>query len=146
MLTFQTKWYLIKTEKHKYSNEGNNWYVNILYSVSTLYQNIDRHLTKTKTKGKHLGRPKLNLQTLSKQDRQTLESHYQDWKDKKITGVQFADMLQLKKNSFYKIIKEYEETLTLQHWRWRVFYLNISYPAYLQQEMDVFIFNKLICL
>jgi DNA invertase Pin-like site-specific DNA recombinase len=72
-------------------------------------------IAEAKTKGKHLGRPKLNLQTLSKQDRQTLESHYQDWKDKKITGVQFADMLQLKKNSFYKIIKEYEETLALQH-------------------------------
>lgn len=63
-----------------------------------------------KAQGKHLGRPQLNLKSLSKHDRQTLENNYQNWKDKKITGVQFADMLQLKKNSFYKIVKEYETT------------------------------------
>ena len=64
-----------------------------------------------KTSGKHLGRPQLNLSTLSKQQRTELESNYQAWKDKTITGVKFADMLGLKKNSFYKIIKEYEQTL-----------------------------------
>lgn len=67
-----------------------------------------------KAQGKHLGRPQLNLRSLSKHDRQTLEKNYQNWKDKKITGVQFADMLQLKKNSFYKIVKEYETTFINQ--------------------------------
>ncbi|WP_163152476.1 recombinase family protein [Anoxybacillus sp. MB8] len=64
-----------------------------------------------KTQGKHLGRPQINLQTLSKEQRQTLENNYQAWKNKEITGVRFAKMLTLKKNTFYKIMKEYEETL-----------------------------------
>ncbi|MER2153225.1 MAG: recombinase family protein [Solibacillus sp.] len=62
-----------------------------------------------KAKGKHLGRPQLNLSTLSKQQRADLEANYQAWKDKSFTGVQFMELLKLKKNSFYKIIKEYEE-------------------------------------
>ena len=63
-----------------------------------------------KAKGKHLGRPQLNLSTVSKQQRADLLANYQAWKDKTITGVKFADILKLKKNSFYKIIKEYEAT------------------------------------
>lgn len=61
--------------------------------------------------GKHLGRPRLDLAALSKQQRTDLESNYPAWKDKIITGVQFMELLALKKNSFYKIIKEYEATL-----------------------------------
>lgn len=61
-----------------------------------------------KPQGKHLGRPQLNLSTISKQQRQTLEQDYLKWKSKEITGVEFMGMLELKKNSFYKIIKEYE--------------------------------------
>lgn len=61
--------------------------------------------------GKHLGRPRLDLSTLSKQQRQDLEANYHEWKNKTITGVQFMELLELKKNSFYKIIKEYEATL-----------------------------------
>ncbi|MGG0186186.1 recombinase family protein [Bacillus rhizoplanae] len=61
-----------------------------------------------KAKGKHLGRPQLNLSTISKQQRQTLEKNYPKWKSKEITGVGFMEMLGLKKNSFYKIVKEYE--------------------------------------
>lgn len=64
-----------------------------------------------KSKGKHLGRPRFNLQSLSKEQRQTLEKRYKEWIDKKITGVQFASILELKKNTFYKIIKEYELSL-----------------------------------
>lgn len=61
--------------------------------------------------GKHLGRPRLDLAALSKQQRQDLESNYPAWKNKTITGVQFMELLALKKNSFYKIMKEYEATL-----------------------------------
>ena len=61
-----------------------------------------------KAQGKHLGRPKLNLSTLSKQQRADLEANYQSWKTKEITGVQFMEKLGLKKNSFYKIIGEFE--------------------------------------
>lgn len=68
-------------------------------------------IAEAKKQGKHLGRPQLNLDTLSKQQRTDIETNYQAWKDKKISGVQFAEMLNLKKNSFYKVMKEYEATL-----------------------------------
>jgi DNA invertase Pin-like site-specific DNA recombinase len=61
-----------------------------------------------KAQGKHLGRPKINLQTLSHEQRQLLASHYPRWKNKEITGVEFMRLLGLKKNSFYKVVKEYE--------------------------------------
>ncbi|PEQ90722.1 DNA recombinase [Bacillus sp. AFS006103] len=64
-----------------------------------------------KAKGKHLGRPQLNLSKLSKYQRQTLEQNYQKWKSKEITGVQFMTLLELKKNSFYKIVGEYKKEL-----------------------------------
>ncbi|WP_265938413.1 recombinase family protein [Bacillus thuringiensis] len=64
-----------------------------------------------KAQGKHLGRPQLNLSTISKQQRQALEQNYPKWKGKEITGVEFMGMLGLKKNSFYKIIGEYEKVL-----------------------------------
>ncbi len=64
-----------------------------------------------KKQGKHLGRPQLNLSTLDKETRKKLENNYQAWKEKKITGVEFLKLLELKKNTFYKIIKEYEEKL-----------------------------------
>ncbi len=57
--------------------------------------------------GKHLGRPKLNLSTLSKEQRGVLEANYEAWKRKELTGVKFAEMLGLKKNSFYKVLREY---------------------------------------
>jgi len=64
-----------------------------------------------KAKGKHLGRPQFNIDSLDKEQRKTLQTNYTSWKNKEITGVQFADMLELKKNTFYKIVKEYEESL-----------------------------------
>lgn len=64
-----------------------------------------------KAQGKHLGRPKLTLRTLNKEQKQKLESNYLRWKSKEITGVEFMTLLDLKKNSFYKIIGEYEEAL-----------------------------------
>lgn len=63
-----------------------------------------------KAKGKHLGRPQLNLNTLTKQQKIDLEMNYTAWKAKEITGVKFMEILGLKKNSFYKIIGEFEES------------------------------------
>jgi len=68
-------------------------------------------IASAKAKGKHLGRPQFNLDSLDKEQRQTLESNYQAWKNKEITGVQFAKELELRKNTFYKIVKEYEDSL-----------------------------------
>lgn len=64
-----------------------------------------------KASGKHLGRPNLNLNTLTLEQKKKLEINYPIWKSKEITGVEFMTLLGLKKNSFYKIIGEYEFTL-----------------------------------
>lgn len=58
--------------------------------------------------GKHLGRPAMNLETLSKEQRAILEENFEKWQAKEIKGVEFMEMLGLKKNTFYKVIKEYE--------------------------------------
>ncbi|GIP50936.1 DNA recombinase [Paenibacillus sp. J53TS2] len=60
-----------------------------------------------KSKGKHLGRPRININTLDKEQRLILEMNYSKWIRKEITAVQFFQMLGLKKNTFYKIIKDY---------------------------------------
>lgn len=62
-----------------------------------------------KVNGKHLGRPQKNLESLSKEQKVVLESTYHKWQNKEITAVQFIEMIALKKNTFYKIMKEYEK-------------------------------------
>ncbi|RAZ81523.1 recombinase family protein [Planococcus halotolerans] len=61
-----------------------------------------------KAEGKHLGRPSISLNSLSQSQLQTLSEKYAVWKAREITGTYFADLLKLKKNTFYKIIKEFE--------------------------------------
>ncbi|MCK6259508.1 recombinase family protein [Fictibacillus sp. KIGAM418] len=61
-----------------------------------------------KAKGKHLGRPKSNLTTLNKEQLKTLKNNYPKWIKKEIKSVDFMKMLSLKKNTFYKIIKQYK--------------------------------------
>ena len=61
-----------------------------------------------KSQGKHLGRPQVNLLTLSKQQIHIIEETHSKWKNGEITAVMFMEMLELKKNTFYKIMKEYE--------------------------------------
>lgn len=63
-----------------------------------------------KAKGLHLGRPQINWDTLTKEQRKLLEMNYEKWKNKEITAVQFIELMGLKKNTFYKIVKEYERT------------------------------------
>ncbi|KXI72203.1 recombinase [Bacillus cereus] len=62
-----------------------------------------------KQRGQKLGRPTVELKTLTKEQYKILKENYERWDNKEITGVQFTEMLNLKKNSFYKIIKEYQE-------------------------------------
>lgn len=64
-----------------------------------------------RAQGKHLGRPNFNLSTLSSKQSLIMEETYYSWKNREITSVKFMELLQLKKNTFYKIIKEYENTL-----------------------------------
>lgn len=60
-----------------------------------------------KAKGKHLGRPQINLSTLTTEQRAVLEANYDAWKAKELSGVKFMEMMQLTKNTFYKVTKEY---------------------------------------
>ncbi|WP_411346992.1 recombinase family protein [Paenibacillus sp. WLX2291] len=59
-------------------------------------------------RGKHLGRPAIQLSTLSPEQSFLLESFYPKWKSREMTGVELMKKLSLKKNTFYKIIKQYE--------------------------------------
>ncbi|WP_336769424.1 recombinase family protein [Bacillus bombysepticus] len=61
-----------------------------------------------KSQGKHLGRPQVNLSTLSKQQINIIEETHSKWKNGEITAVMFMEILELRKNTFYKIMKEYE--------------------------------------
>jgi len=79
---------------------------------SNINQRQKEGIAIAKAQGKHLGRPKLDLTTLSKGQTDLLKENYPKWKEsKEITAVKFMEMLDLKKNSFYKIISEYEGTL-----------------------------------
>ncbi|WP_340701657.1 recombinase family protein [Brevibacillus borstelensis] len=62
-----------------------------------------------KENGKHLGRPKVTLDALSKEQRKQFDALYPKWKDGEVTAVQFMNELGLKKTTFYKIVKEYEQ-------------------------------------
>lgn len=61
-----------------------------------------------KAKGIILGRPKINYNSLSPEQKQQLEELFPKWKNNEITAVHFMDLLGLKKNTFYKIVKEFE--------------------------------------
>jgi DNA invertase Pin-like site-specific DNA recombinase len=54
-----------------------------------------------KSQGKHLGRPKAQYP-------EQFEKVYDDWKNGNITAVKAMDQLKLKKNTFYKLVKEFE--------------------------------------
>lgn len=54
-----------------------------------------------KAQGKHLGRPKAEYPS-------EWEVYYKQWKDGTITAKAMMDSLQLKRTTFYKLVKEYE--------------------------------------
>lgn len=64
-----------------------------------------------KAQGKHLGRPVIGFNTMNKEQLNCINTNYPKWKEGTMTAVQFMDKLELKKNTFYKVIKEYETTL-----------------------------------
>lgn len=61
-----------------------------------------------KAEGRYLGRPKVNLSTLKKSQIRIIEENFDKWKNGEITATYFMNLLELKRNSFYKIMKEYE--------------------------------------
>ncbi len=74
-----------------------------------IHQRQAEGIAVAKSQGKHLGRPQVNLLTLSKQQINIIEETHSKWKNGEITAIMFITMLELKKNTFYKIMKEYEE-------------------------------------
>ncbi|HDR7636629.1 MULTISPECIES: recombinase family protein [Bacillus] len=74
-----------------------------------IHQRQAEGIAVAKSQGKHLGRPQVTLSTLSKQQMNIIEETHSKWKSGEITAVMFMEMLELKKNTFYKIMKEYEE-------------------------------------
>ncbi|MEC0227913.1 recombinase family protein [Paenibacillus alba] len=79
--------------------------------LRVMKQRQSEGIAAAKDKGKHLGRPALNLKTLSKEQARKLDDLFPKWKVDEITAVEFMKAMDLKKNSFYKIVKEYETTL-----------------------------------
>lgn len=61
-----------------------------------------------KKQGKHLGRPPITLEKLTPEQRKLINENFERWKNKEITAVQFMKMLNLKKGTFYKLMKEYD--------------------------------------
>ena len=59
-------------------------------------------IANAKAKGKHLGRPRVEYPG-------NFKEVYDKWKAKEITGVKAMELMNLKKNSFYNLIKKYEK-------------------------------------
>ncbi|MCU5674563.1 recombinase family protein [Bacillus cereus] len=96
---------------------GQEWVIdminNIIIEVYTSMaeqerQNIKQRQSEgiavAKSKGKHLGRPIMELP-------EEWNKLYKDWKAGKITAVAFMKEVDMKKATFYKKVKEYEATL-----------------------------------
>ncbi|MFE8695974.1 recombinase family protein [Cytobacillus sp. FJAT-53684] len=97
--------------------KGQEWVIdminNIIIEVYTSMAEKEREDIKqrqkegiavAKSKGKHLGRPVLELP-------KEWTKIYKEWKAGKITAVAFMDAIGMKKATFYKKVKEYEATL-----------------------------------
>jgi len=102
--------------------EGQEWLIdminNLLLEVlSTMAEqerlNIRQRqregIAQAQAKGKHLGRPVMDWSSISDKQRELIKELYPSWKAKEITAVKFMEQVDLKRNTFYKIIKEYEE-------------------------------------
>lgn len=97
-------------------SEGERWVTdmmnNILIEVYTSMAEKERDeirkrqregIEVAKAKGKHLGRPSIELP-------KEWDNLYRRWKDSEIKGVEFMDAVNMKKPTFYKKVREYEES------------------------------------
>jgi DNA invertase Pin-like site-specific DNA recombinase len=87
----------------------NNIIIEVYTSIAqqereTLLQRQSEGIASAKAKGKHLGRPPLELP-------KEWNALYKEWKAGNIMAVEFMDKVGMKKATFYKKIKEYEESL-----------------------------------
>jgi DNA invertase Pin-like site-specific DNA recombinase len=70
----------------------------------TILQRQREGIDVAKAKGKHLGRPVLELP-------KEWGKLYKEWKAGNMTAVAFMDKVNMKKATFYKKVKEYEESI-----------------------------------
>lgn len=97
--------------------EGNEWVIEMINNIiievytsiaqqerETILQRQSEGIAIAKKEGKHLGRPALELPG-------EWHSLYKQWKAGSIRSVDFMDKVKMKKATFYKKIKEYENTL-----------------------------------
>ncbi|MFZ3576770.1 recombinase family protein [Virgibacillus sp. DJP39] len=61
-----------------------------------------------KRNGKQLGRPTVTYNTLTKEQRDLFNVQYRRWKEGAQTAVETMNNVDMKKTTFYKIVKEYE--------------------------------------
>lgn len=60
-------------------------------------------------RGQRLGRPSIDYTTLDSEQRTLFNEQYRRWKEGKQTAVKTFTNIGLTKNTFYKIVKQYEE-------------------------------------
>lgn len=96
--------------------KGNEWVLDMINNIiievytsiaqqerETLLQRQSEGIESAKAKGKHLGRPVLELP-------KDWDRLYKEWKAGKIKAVEFMDKVDMKKPTFYKKVKEYEQS------------------------------------
>lgn len=96
--------------------EGQEWVLDMVNSIlievyttlaqqerETILQRQSEGIASAKAKGKHLGRPVLELPN-------EWGSLYKQWKDGKIKAVEFMSIIGMKKATFYKKVREYEKS------------------------------------
>lgn len=89
---------------------------NMLIEIYATFAELELEKIRTRTKqalavkkknGEPLGRPKIEMP-------KGFKKVYRQYRDKDITAVQAMKLLDLKKTTFYKLVKEYEELLDLE--------------------------------
>ena len=102
-----------QTEQNKMLIEMMN---NMLIEVYTTFAELELQKIRTRTKealaakkerGETLGRPRVELP-------KNFKKVYRQYKNRDITAVQAMKLLDLKKTTFYKLVKEFEELLDLE--------------------------------
>ena len=102
-----------QTEQNKLMIEMIN---NMLIEMYTTFAQLELEKIRTRTrealavkkkKGEPLGRPRVQMP-------KDFKKVYKQYKNRDITGVQAMKLLDLKKTTFYKLVKEFEELLDLE--------------------------------
>lgn len=102
-----------ETDQNKLMLEMMN---NMLIEVYTTFAELELQKIRTRTKealaakkkrGETLGRPRIQMP-------EGFKKVYRQYKNRDITAVQAMKLLDLKKTTFYKLVKEFEELLDLE--------------------------------